>query len=446
MRYIRTIILLMGIFCAVSMRAQTAAGTTADRATHVKDTVLLSVQSGGNFIRLEMKNLPATITYMPDASFGPEPVLLLLGDTFPSQNTFADCKMTWKWELEKSVVEESEEEEQATIIELKAHEDALILVEPLVCPENSDTVAEVWDSIAWYGKIYKESGEYPIIKTNEKGCEWIHTLHLTVHKTVYSTISEKGCDSLEFEEIVYMESVSLRDTVALENGDREIRDINITIAHPSFGEITEECCGSFIAPSGRVFYLSGDYTDTIRNAEGCDSIIELHLDITPDCTVYDTIYFCAGQNTNHEEKVTDAYVRRYFEYLYQTPQKEWYMDGVIMQSEATRSLINFNRAESNLRAHYIAPLTPVKSIIWTYRSATEAQDHVIEPSAAPQWIAAGRITMTVRFVCGQVFVSDMETDIENAQEACVPVKIIENGQVVILRGGVKFNVLGNKLQ
>ena len=447
MRYIRTIIILLGIFCALSMRAQMPAGTTADRATRVKDTVTLSVQSGGNFIRLALKNLPATITYIPDTAFGPEPVLLQRGDTMSSLNAFADCKMTWKWEVEKFVPEDDFEEEPATIIELKAHEDALLLVEPLVCPENSDTIIEVWDSIVWYGENYKESGEYPTHLTNDKGCEWTVTLHLTVHKTSYSPVDLKGCDSLEFEDVIYRKSVSMRDTLPLENGDREIRDITITIAHPSYGVINEDdICGSFIAPSGKIFYESGDYTDTIRNVAGCDSIIALHLDITPDCAVYEPVYFCAGQNTEHEERLTDLYVLRYLEYIYETPQKEWYMEGVIIQREEARSFIDLARAESNLRTHYVDSLMPVKDIIWTYRSAMETQDHVIEPTDGPQWIEAGRITMTVRFVCGQIFVSDMETDIENAEEARVPVKMIENGQVVIFRSGNKYNVLGNKLQ
>lgn len=57
-------------------------------------------------------------------------------------------------------------------------------------------------------------------------------------------------------------------------------EIDLTILESSFVELNEHACDSFVAPSGQVYYASGQYFDTISNFVGCDSIMELNLDIT----------------------------------------------------------------------------------------------------------------------------------------------------------------------
>jgi hypothetical protein len=47
----------------------------------------------------------------------------------------------------------------------------------------------------------------------------------------------------------------------------------------STASVTEMACDSFVAPSGAVFHASGLYMDTIPNATGCDSIIDINLTI-----------------------------------------------------------------------------------------------------------------------------------------------------------------------
>ena len=51
------------------------------------------------------------------------------------------------------------------------------------------------------------------------------------------------------------------------------------ISFESFGNTTQIACDTYTAPSGMVYTSSGVYSDTIPNAEDCDSIISIDLTI-----------------------------------------------------------------------------------------------------------------------------------------------------------------------
>lgn len=518
--------------------AQTPAGTTADRATRINDTITLTVQSGSNYIRIEPNRLPATITYLPDTAFGPLPMALVTGDTLDATVIFqyASCQMGWQWTLER--------DEVAKIMEVKAHENASMLVEPLVCPDNTDTVAEVWDSIVWYGTTYKTSGEYPIEYSNVHGCEWTHTLLLTVHTTSYDSYSESkcdsiiyrgkrytvsgeykdtvlaedgnrtittlsftiaksslaevnvvvyepylspsgktytedgdyidtianiagcdsiitthltmkgttrvtldpmsGCDRIEWEGKTYTQSGTYSDTTYAVDGHRTITSVTMTIGHTTYGEENIYKTGSYTSSRGNVYTESGDYTETITNVAGCDSIITLHITIG-DAT-YDTVYFCRGYNREHEEQVNEILIRRYLPYTYEAPLMADYQEGVVIEKNDRQALVNFHRAESNLRNHYTNGLTPIESITWSIRySGQSGYTPIVVAEAQPQWIDMGTIAVQIMFRCGEVYNNAFPMGVEETEVSGQVVKRIMNGQVVIIRGGAVYTLMGQRI-
>ena len=433
------ILLMMG---AISAYAYDAAGTTVDRATRVADVTTLSVQSGSNYIRIEPNHLPATIIYTSETLFGPIPAALAMSDTIEAERIFEDCQSGWKWELEVS--------DQAAIVEIKAHESALIHVSPFVCqptssdttatacssfewrgatydedgdysitlvnaagcdsvrtlhltifkPIDTDTVAEAWDSLLWYGDWYDVSADYPMYLKDEHECEYTHTLHLTIHTTSRDTALAQGCLSAIFEEKKYTEEgVYALDTTVLTDGNRTIR------------------------------------------------YVEIELNNCPKDT---TIFFCAGQNTEHEQIAADGSLFRYKQYNYTSPADWNYMEGVILDTEDGKTLVDLARAEENLYAYYVAPMTPVKSIVWSFRSASESIYHVIEAAAEAQWLEAGDVALTVRFLCGQTYYGGFSTrtedliDVQGDKVQCT--KVLMNGRVVIVRDGVRYTILGTRIE
>ena len=634
--------LVMGILLMTTLPclALQPAGTTADRATRVTDITELTVQSGSNYVRIAPNNLPATIFYMPDTAFGPLPVAMVTGDTLPAQVLFANCHMTWKWELQEA--------ELAKIVEIKAHEDAIIRVEPRMCtitysdtiaaecggvewygqwydqsgeypvtlvnaegcdsihtlrltvyqPQNTDTTAEVWDSIVWYGKTYKQTGEYPITKQDEHECDYTYTLKLTVHTTAHDTYPDTGCDSIIYNGKKYTESGVYADTIYDDSGNRTAMVLNFIVNHSNSGSETKsacgsyewegttystsgdytkkltnvagcdsiatlhltihtppdntdttavawdsiiwygktykesgeypitkqdehECdythtllltihttdrdtisehgcdsliykekkyteagvyvldttltadenriihylavtlgatlrdekeesdlCGSYTAPSGAVFTESGVYSDTTYQTDGCMSILTLRLEFQDDCTTYDTVYFCDGQNTRHLERWSPEHATYFMPYQYESPAEWDYMEGVIVSRETSRALVDLKRAEQNLYAHYVDSLTSVTSIVWSYRLHGASSYSIIQTTDEPQWIETGVVALTVRFVCGQMFTTDFTTDIESIDDDRLSSgqKILQDGQIIIIRNGIKYNLLGTKLE
>ena len=415
---IRLLVVLLMMAGTLSAFAYDAASTAKDKATRVADVTTLTVQSGGNYIRIEPEHLPATVIYSSDSLFGPIPAALANGDTLPVERLFENCSMGWKWTLEEA--------DETAIVEIVAHENALIHVDPYVCvvtysdttavvcngiewndtwydesgdyemwlknaagcdsvrtlrltvftPVDRDTVAEAWDSLLWHDEWYYVSGDYPLTMEDEHKCEFVYTLHLTIHATYRDTAYAEGCQSVEFEQKEYTAAgVYDLDTTMLPSADRAIRYVQIVLGK---------------------------------------------------CPVDTTIYFCPGLSP-----------------------AEWnYMEGVILDTEEGRTLVDLMRAEENLYNYYVAQKTPVKSIVWSFRAAGESIYQVFQAQEQPQWLEAGDVAITVRFLCGQAYYGGFSTrtqDLPMTETETQGRKILMNGQIVILRNGVRYTILGTKL-
>ena len=200
---------------------------------------------------------------------------------------------------------------------------------------------------------------------------------------------------------------------------------------------------------GTEYKTSGDHTKTFQKADGCDSIVTLHLTVLPpECLGnYDTVRFCPGLNSEHDEVVRHGYCLRYLPYRYESPEEWDYMEGVVLVRDSDRTLVDLARAERNLREHYTDDLTPVQSVHWSLCKNGTNDYHAIEVESEPQWIEAGTLTLTVYFLCGQRYYSNFATDLGNVQGDDVPcTKVLLNGHIFILRGEHVYDLRGTLLQ
>ena len=78
------------------------------------------------------------------------------------------------------------------------------------------------------------------------------------------------------------------DTVYSYRGCDSALNIVLTIANSSRDTVSVRSCGNYTLPSGlNSVNVSGVYTDILKNAEGCDSILTLLVKIGPDSTFAD---------------------------------------------------------------------------------------------------------------------------------------------------------------
>ena len=299
-----------------------------------------------------------------------------------------------------------------------------------------------------WGTVYTASGDYTDTTTNAAGCDSITTFHLTIYTSAYDTVRIEACDSADIEGVHYTESGAYTDTIELEGGNRLIKTLLLTIGHTTYKELTEWACEEYLSPLGNTYTASGTYNEQTVNAEGCDEFITIYLTVETDCEAeYDTTYYCRGFNTPHDERISEKLIRRYVPYTFVSPADIWEQltEGVIVSGEPTRTLVDLNRAEANIRGYYTDELTPVETIVWSQRETQAGVYTPVTVEAAPQWVNAGMLAVQIMFRCGELYNTEFPMAVDQVETVQMPVKRIMNGQVVIIRGNAVYTVTGQKI-
>ena len=149
--------------------------------------------------------------------------------------------------------------------------------------EAEETI-KACDSYTWNGKTYTKSGDYTFTTTAKNGCDSTITLHLTINKSIEVVIRETACDSYYWENTrkTYTETGIYYDTLQTIHGCDSIVVFRLTVNHSTMGEEWKTICyGETYKWHGTVYNATGDYTYTLTNSVGCDSVATLHLTVMP---------------------------------------------------------------------------------------------------------------------------------------------------------------------
>ena len=318
---------------------------------------------------------------------------------------------------------------------------------------TGDTTATACESFKWHGKTYTESGDYTFLTTNKAGCDSTVTLYLTIYHATTGDTTATACDSFEWYGQTYEQSGEYNHTFDGGNihGCDSVVTLHLTINHANSSEETRTEYESY-EWNGVTYTESGNYTYETKNAAGCDSTATLHLTIKELPTFsYDTVYFCQGYNTEHEELISETQIRRYRKYRYESPAEWAYRDGLVVATQDHRIQLDLRHVEESLEAYYIGELEPIKKISWIYRKDGETALENLTSAAEPIWKDYGYLTIEVRFICGHVFAETIKAGstegVEDIDAADTSVrKILENGQIYILRGNTKYTIEGLKIE
>jgi len=129
---------------------------------------------------------------------------------------------------------------------------------------------------------YTKSDTYYDTIPNANGCDSVITIKLTINKTTGETIARTACYSYvsPSKKYTYTKSGNYYDTIPNANGCDSVITINLTINKTTGETIARTACYSYVSPSKKYTYTkSGNYYDTIPNANGCDSVITINLTI-----------------------------------------------------------------------------------------------------------------------------------------------------------------------
>lgn len=317
-----------------------------------------------------------------------------------------------------------------------------------------DTTATACEAFTWYGTTYTESGDYnhTLSGANIYGCDSVVTLHLAIYHATSGETTAMACESFEWHGTNYTESGDYTFDTKNIHGCDSTATLHLTIYHATAGEESRTEYESYTW-YGTTYTESGDYTFETKNSHGCDSTATLHLTIEERPHVdytYDTVYFCQGYNTEHEELISETQIRRYRKYRYESPAEWAYRDGLVVATQDHRIQLDLRHVEESLEAYYIGELEPIKKISWIYRKDGETALENLTSAAEPIWKDYGYLTIEVRFICGHVFAETIKAGstegVEDIDAADTSVrKILKDGQIYLLYNGVMYDVWGRKI-
>lgn len=156
-----------------------------------------------------------------------------------------------------------------------------------VCPVQTDTtVLSICegDSALFGTQYYSQAGQYSLVYPNQIGCDSILVLDLTVLPTTFDSVSVTACDEYVWSANgnTYNQSGNYTATLTNSNGCDSLVELSLTIINSSaVTTIQEQACDSFywdLADSN--YFETGLYEKVYTNAAGCDSIIALDLEVT----------------------------------------------------------------------------------------------------------------------------------------------------------------------
>lgn len=179
---------------------------------------------------------------------------------------------------------------------------------------NNDTITRC-DSYTWdsTNTTYYESNTCIHNYINNDGCASTDTLFLTINKSTSATVDTTACDQFTwrdaneetYDNSIYTPTYTLRNS----NGCDSIITLHLTINHSSSRDTAITACDSYTW-FGKTYKESNTAKDTLFNSKGCDSIITLRLTInygTHDTISQERCDFFVWHNSTYRESGTYTY-------------------------------------------------------------------------------------------------------------------------------------------
>ena len=158
-----------------------------------------------------------------------------------------------------------------------------LTINSIVSTATTEAACESYTWTAGNGNTYTFSGHYTYSHTDANGCIQVDTLHLTINNPAHAVSTASVCDSYTWtggNGNTYTVSGHYTYSHTDANGCMQIDTLHLTINQSSISDATATACESFTW-HGTTYTASGDYFDTLTNAAGCDSVLTLHLTLHP---------------------------------------------------------------------------------------------------------------------------------------------------------------------
>ena len=189
--------------------------------------------------------------------------------------------------------------------------------------------ATACDFYTWNDSTYTTSGEYIQTFTAANGCDSTVTLQLTINESKHTDTTAESCGSYTWNETTYTTSGEYFQTFTAANGCDSTVTLHLTILPlptPNITGVTTVCEGqtATLNATGGVSYLwedgtttntypatvSGFYTVTVTNAEGCSATASTTVTVNPlpEVVITGSTTICPGGSTVLTATGADSYM------------------------------------------------------------------------------------------------------------------------------------------
>ena len=175
-----------------------------------------------------------------------------------------------------------------------------LTVNPNVTSTQNITICEGALPFAWNNQSLTAAGNYTASLQNINGCDSTVTLQLIVNPNVTSTQNITICQgALPYSWNNQSLTVAGNYTAVLQNinGCDSTVSLHLTVnPNVTSTQNITICQGALpYTWNNQSLTTAGNYTTTLQNINGCDSMITLHLTVNPNVTSTQNITICEGQ-------------------------------------------------------------------------------------------------------------------------------------------------------
>ncbi len=176
--------------------------------------------------------------------------------------------------------------------------DSTVTLELVIKNNSTSSVSHTeCNSYTWSvnAQTYTASGSYTATIPNFAGCDSTITLNLTINYADTTVINETACGSFTWTANSQTYTATQKDTLFLTNANAcdSIVILDLIINQPSAtNNVTVTHCGSDYNWNNLNYTANGQYTQTLQNALGCDSVVILDLILLSVPTKTETVTSC----------------------------------------------------------------------------------------------------------------------------------------------------------
>jgi gliding motility-associated-like protein len=158
------------------------------------------------------------------------------------------------------------------------------------------------------GVFYDSSGTYQLISKTAQGCDSFSTLNLRVIKTDSTDLHVSICQGHQFiinYDTLQLDGVYPIHYLSSKNCDSIVSLHLNVLANSAYTLDTAICKGQFIESANEIFDSTGLYTQNLKNAQGCDSLLTIQLRVKTSYFVNIDTSFCDGNTWEINNTILD---------------------------------------------------------------------------------------------------------------------------------------------